>query len=289
MKTLNTPLDHFKTIAEGLDTIFSMPRNSEDERKDVLASINGTIEELDRRYLAFSADMNVLLVHRAVILGRVCQFVKDSLLHGKWMDWALDHFTESDRTLEKFMTISKSAFSERYAHLGTEKVYQLCRIELLASRIDGGFEALVQDVGAETNFEAYSSKGFEKTVTKILNKKQLADLGIEVSNASLHSLTANFNLLRNQDHILTLLAEAKSEEADLDKTVENIVANKGQALPVRSRSRSSQEEDVNAIVEKFIQSFSRAIRDGEAASSIKKERIVFIGRLIGEYLESSTS
>ncbi len=104
---------------------------------------------------------------------------------------------------------------------------------------------------------------------KELNKKELDDLDIHMSNESLVSLTFNFSVIRDNDHVLTRLAEAKSEDADLEKATKNIIANKGQRRPIgRKTSSSTKKEDVNAVAESFIRSFQRAMEDTNKINSI---------------------
>jgi len=279
--------DSFEVISKKLNQIFRLPHSTNDEINEVLAQLTEIVHEFDLAYLSISVEMNTIHVQRALITGHICNYVKGKLLHGNWTSWVVDHFTEGQRSLEKFMAIARS--EERvgkHAHLGTEKVYQLTRIEHLL-REDNSFEGLFSDVGLDTNLKEYNCKAFETSVKIILNKQTLSDYGIEINNESLGNLSENFNLIRNNNNVLTRLTEGKDEGADLDKTVNNMIANlAGKRTPQKKTKSSKNKQDVNHAAESFIRIFQEAISDQDMRKQIIIERIQFITKLISEYYEA---
>jgi len=272
----------FKPISDKLDVICKLPHTTKAEVKTALGQVEEMLEQVDRTYLNISSEMNVHSVQAAMIKGKTCIYVKNSLLHGAWTDWAEDNFTESLRTLEKFMAIAKSKHTESWTFLGTEKIYQLTRIEHLLAE-DKSFEDLFSDAGLDANFSNYSFKKFEKAITTILNKQTLKDYQINITNESLKTLTDNFMLINNQN-LLARLVEAKSEDANLDKTVTNITATGGAKRSLKKKKSTKHKEDVNNVAKTFIERFQEVSSDPEARKQINIERIQFIAKLIGEYL-----
>ena len=281
--------DSLQPITEKLKAIYSLPCSSTIEVKEVLTELEATIEDLDRAYLMVSSDINILAVRRAAIIGGMCHYVKDSLLHGEWTEWAAEHFTESVRTLEKFMAIARSQAVDAYAHLGPEKAYQLTRIERLLSE-NTSFEDLFSGSGLDAGFDQYSCKGFERAVAIILNKQMLQEQEINLHNEAIRRLTENFNLIKGNHGILTRLAEAKSEDANLEKTVTNIVANGGGSRPVKAKkTATTRQEDINMVAKRFIELLETAKNDPAVRESIDENRLRFIGRLIAEYFQAKTN
>ena len=274
--------NHFVPIAENLERIFSAAHETPEQKETILGELSATVQELDRQYLAASREGNILRVQRAAIIGRVCEFVKDSLLHGEWTSWAADNFIEDIRSLQKFMAISRSRVALQHADLGTEKVYQITRIEHLITdqkRIPETFS----QCGLDGNLEAYSSKDFEKAVIQVLNQKAMKDMGIDFSNEALVKLTENFSLIENNQKVLSRLAEAKTEEANFEKVVENMVATGTEKRIIKGR-KAGKNLDINQAAETFIRAFQQATAD--PASSINEDRLRFIAKLIEEYFQS---
>ena len=286
MSNQNNSTELFKTVTHDLEEIFTLPLESKDDQNKILARLEETAAKLDRIYLTISTEMNTISVIRAMIIGRICNYVKGQLLHGAWTVWAIDHFTEGLRSLEKFMAIARHESAVMgYANLGTEKVAQLTRLVGLLEN-DMSFEDAFSDTEQDTRFECYSCKEFERATNTVRNKQTLKDLDIEISNEAIKALTENFSLIKNNTNVLNRLAEAKSEEANLEKTVTNIVANGGGKRSVKKKATATKKvEDVNYVAENFIRSFQKAVSDSNTISSINTERVQFIARLIGEYLQ----
>ena len=222
MENLSISAELFKPITQNLETVFILPHDTKDELETILEQLAEILGQLDNIYYGASSEMNIFSVSRASIIGRSCNYVKGTLLHGAWTRWAEEHFAEGLRSLEKFMAIAKFETAiANYAHLGTEKVYQLTRLVLFLEG-DMSFEDAFSDTAQDTRFEGYTSKGFKGAINTILNKRELNQFDVEVSNEALKALTENFNLVKNNSNVLTRLAEAKSEEANLEKTVTNI-------------------------------------------------------------------
>lgn len=273
---------HFVPIAEKFSQLFSAPHETHDQKDALLGELSANVQELDRQYLALSGEGNVLRVQRAIIIGRVCGFVKDSLLHGEWTNWAADNLEEDIRTLQKFMGIARSGIALQFANLGTEKVYQLTRIEHLISE-QKGIAELFFECGLDGNLEGYSAKEFEKAIIHILNRKALEEMEIDLSNEALCKLTENFSLIENNRTVLSRLAEAKSEEANFERAVENMVSTGAGKKTLRTK-KASKNLDVNQAAETFIRAFQQAISD--PASSIDEDRLRFIAKLVEEYFQS---
>jgi hypothetical protein len=274
--------NHFVTIAENLERLFSAPHETQEQKEAVLGKLTATIQELDRQYLAVSKEGNTLRVQRAAIVGRICEFVKDSLLHGEWTTWAADNLEEDIRTLQKFMAIARSGIALQYADLGTEKVYQITRIEHLISEQTGATE-LFSECGLDGNLDGYSSKEFEKAVIQVLNKKAMEEMEIDLSNEALVKLTDNFSLIENNQNVLARLAEARSEGANFEKVVENMAAT-GAGKRIVKRNKAGKNLDVNQAAETFIRAFQQAMSD--PSSSINEDRLRFIAKLVAEYFQS---
>jgi len=286
MSNQSNSTELFKTVTHDLEEIFTLPLESKDDQNKILARLEETAAKLDRIYLTISTEMNTISVIRAMIIGRICNYVKGQLLHGAWTNWAIDHFTEGLRSLEKFMAIATFELAiAGYAHLGTEKVYQLTR---LVGRLEEEmtFEDACSITEQNTNFECYSCKEFERAINTIINSQTLKDLDIEIDNESLKALTENFNLIKNNTNLLTTLAQAAFEEANLEKTITNIVSNGGQKRSVKKKAGAPKKvEDVNHVAERFIASLQEAMYDSNTISSINTERVQFIARLIAEYCQ----
>ena len=284
MSNKNYTIELFEPITNNLTEIFGLPHNSKDDLEKVLTRIEDAVNQLDHTYYGVSAEMNSLSVIRAMIIGKICNYVKGTLLHGAWTSWAEEHFTEGLRTLEKYMAItSYEPAVAGYAHLGTEKVHQLTR---LVGRLERGtsFEDAFSDTDQNTRFENYTSKGFERAIAAIINKQELKESNIEVNNGTLKTLTENFSLIKNNRNVLTRLMEAKSEDADLEKTVMNIIANGGKKRSVKKElSAPRKQDDMTYVVELFITNFQRALDDPDEIRNIDPQRIGFIGRLLEEF------
>jgi hypothetical protein len=274
--------NHFVPIAEKLEKLFSAQHETQEQKRAVLGELSANVQELDRQYLALSREGNVLRVQRAIIIGRVCEFVKDSLLHGEWTSWAADNLEEDIRSLQKFMAIARSGIALQYADLGTERLYQLTRIEHLISE-QKGITEIFFECGLDGNLEGYSTKEFEKVIIHILNRKAMEAMDIDLSNEALGKLTENFSLIENNQNVLSRLAEAKSEAADFEKVVENMAATGAGKRIVKGR-KGGKELDINQAAETFIRAFQQAISD--PASSINEDRLRFIARLVEDYFQS---
>jgi len=272
----------FVSIAEKFSQLFSAPHETHDQKDALLGELSVNVQEFDRQYLALSSEGNVLRVQRAIIIGRVCEFVKDSLLHGEWTSWAADNFEEDIRTLQKFMAIARSGIALQYANLGTEKLYQLTRIEhhVTASK---GVHDIFFECGLDGNLEGYSAKDFEKAIIHILNRKALEAMEIDLSNDALGKLTENFNLIENNRTVLSRLAEAKSEEANFERAVENMVST-GAGKKTLKAKKAGKNLDVNQAIETFIQAFQDALNN--PASPINEDRLRFIAKLVEEYFQN---
>ena len=286
MSNQNNSTELFKTVTDNLEDICTLPRESKDDLENILTRLTETVTQLDKIYLSANAELNILSVSRAMIIGRICNYVKGQLLHGGWIVWAIDHFTEGLRSLEKFMAIATfEPAIAGYAHLGTEKAYQLTR---LVGRLEEEmtFENACSITEQNTNFECYSCKEFERAINTIINRQTLKDLDIEIDNESLKALTENFSLIKNNGNVVTRLVEAKFEDANLEKTVMNLVAIGGQKRSVKKKAGAPKKvEDINYVAENFIRSFQKAVSDSNTISSINTERITFIGKLIAEYCQ----
>jgi hypothetical protein len=274
--------NHFVPIAEKLDRLFSAPHETQEQREAVLGELSANVQELDRQYLAVSREGNVLRVQRAIIIGRVCEFVKNSLLHGEWTSWAADNLEEDIRSLQKFMAIARSGIALQYANLGTERVYQLTRVEHLFTE-QKGIAELFCECSLDGNLEGYNAKEFEKVIIHILNRKALEAMDIDLSNEALVKLTENFSLIENNQNVLSRLAEAKSEEANFERAVENMAAT-GAGKRIIKGKKTGKDLDVNQAAETFIRAFQQAISD--PASSINEDRLRFIARLLEEYFQN---
>lgn len=273
----------FKPISDKLDVICKLPHTKEKEINKALSLIEQMLELLNHTYLNISSEMNAHSVQAAMIKGKTCIYVKKSLLHGAWTTWAEYNFTESLRTLEKFMAIAKSKHIESWAYLGTEKIHQLTRIEHLLAE-DNSFEDLFSDAELDINFNNYSFKDFKNAITTILNKQTLKDYQINITNESLKTLTDNFMLIKDNQNVLTRLAEAKSEDANLDKAVTNITTTDGAKRSLKKKKGTKHKEDINNVLKTFIERFQEVSSDPEARKKINNERILFVAKLIGEFL-----
>ncbi len=272
--------NHFVPIAEKLEELFSAPHENKDA---ILAELESTLQDLDRTYLSVSREGNTLQVQRAAIIGRICSFVKDSLLHGQWTDWAEQNFQEDIRTLQKYMAISRSPLAQEFGHLGTEKAYQLTRIKHLISD-QAGITEIFSGCGLGIDLERCSSKAFEKAVIQVLNKKTLEEMEITLPPEVLRKLTENFSLIEKNNNVLSRLAEAKSEEANLERVVENMVATGGGHKALKRKGRNMQgEEDVNRSLENLIRALQAQV--DSPARSINEDRLRFLAQLIEEYLQ----
>ena len=287
MENQSISTELFKPITDNLEDICTLPRESKDDLENILTQLAENVAQLDKSYLGASSEMNILSVSRAMIIGRICNYVKGTLLHGAWNLWAIDHFTEGLRSLEKFMALARHESAVvGFWNLGTEKVSQLTRLVGLLEN-DMSFEDAFSDTEQNANFSQYSCKEFERAINTIINRQTLKDLDIEVSNDALKTLTQNFSLIKNSTNVLTRLVEAKSEDANLEKTVTNIVANGGQKRSVKKKTAHPRKvEDVNYVAETFITSFQEAMYDSNTINNINTERVQFIARLIGEYLQA---
>ena len=277
--------DSFKSITEKLNAAISKPLESREQIQTVLNDLTQVVHEIETLWLSISPDMNALDVRRAHMHGRICIHVKDSLLHGLWTEWAVKNYTQSIRTLEKWMEIARSRVAIQYAPLGKEKVHQLTKIEPLLNDKQKRFEDLFQDCGLSAQFQQYTCKEFERGVNIILNKQTLQELDIAVPNDSLRKLTENFCLIKNDHNILSRLAEAKNEEANLEKTVDNIVATGGGKRTATKRKTSKLKVDINNLAKDFITNFQEAISNENTLNDIDQNRILFIAKLIEEYFK----
>jgi hypothetical protein len=262
--------------------LFSAPHETQEQKKAVLLGLSANVQELDRQYHSLSREGNILRVQRSIIIGQVCEFVKESLLHGEWTGWAADNFIEDIRTLQKSMAIARSGMALQYANLGTEKLYQLTRIEHLISDQKGIIELFLEG-GLDGDLEGYSSKEFEKAIIHILNRKALEAMDIDLSNEALEKLTENFSLIENNQNVLSRMAEAKSEEANFEKVVENMAATGAGKRRIKGK-KAGKDLDINQVAETFIRAFQQAISD--PASSINEDRLRFIARLVEDYFQS---
>ena len=286
MSNQNNSTELFKTVTHDLEEIFTLPLESKDDQNKILARLEETAAKLDRIYLTISTEMNTISVIRAMIIGRICNYVKGQLLHGAWTNWAVEHFTEGLRSLEKFMALARHESAVvGFWNLGTEKVSQLTRLVGLLEN-DMSFEDAFSFTEQNANFSQYSCKEFERAINTIINRQTLKDLDIEIDNKSLKALTENFSLIKNNTNVLTRLAEAVSEDANLEKTITNIVANGGGKRSVKKKAGAPKKvEDVNHVAERFIASLQEAMYDSNTINNINTERVQFIVRLIGEYLQ----
>jgi hypothetical protein len=273
----------FSSVIKQLRDIYDLGEAEKTDVGETLERLEAAVQELELIHGRHSAETNVLWVERALIIGEICLWVKNSLLHGQWTDWAAEIFTESLRTLEKFMAIAKSALARELAHLGTEKVYQLTRVEHLLSE-DVTLRDLFQSCGLDENFDNYTGKGLERAVRVILNKAVFHEHDIELSNESLQKLTGCFNLIKDNRNVLGRLCEAKSEDADLKKAVANVIASAGGRNSVKRNKRTKViREDVNAVAERFIRSLQEAMENPE--SRVDENRLKFVLKLIVECLK----
>jgi hypothetical protein len=272
----------FTNVINKLGEIYGLPRTNEAEKKQLLERLEGAVQDLERVYDSHSAQANLASVERAMIIGQICLYVKDSLLHGRWTDWAAENFTESLRTLEKFMAIAKSSLWRANAHLGSEKVYQLTRVEhLLANNVT--LSDLFRNCGLDDRLQNYTGKKLEHAVSVILNKEVLREQGIELSNEALHRLTGSFSLIRDNIDVLGRLCEAKAEDANLEKTVTNIVSSAGKSSKKIHAAAKNLKEDVNSVAERFIRSLQEAIAKPD--TRVDRNRLLFVLKLVTECLE----
>jgi mRNA-degrading endonuclease YafQ of YafQ-DinJ toxin-antitoxin module len=277
----------FSSVIRQLREIYDLAEAEKSDVGEILERVGAAVQDLELIHGRHSAKATVLWVERAFIIGHICLWVKDSLLHGQWTEWAAETFTESLRTLEKFMAIAKSAFARDFAQLGTEKVYQLTRVEHLLNE-DVTLPDLFQDCGLDGNFANYTGKGFERAVTVILNKAVFCEHDIELSNESLHKLSGSFNLMKDNRNVLGRLCEAKSEDADLEKTVANVIASAGGRTSVKRQKKTKAiREDVNAVAERFIRSLQEAMENPNSRAD--ENRLKFVVKLIAEYLALKSS
>ena len=282
-KTADSP-EPLEALQARLAKIDSLPHLNQEDKKVVLNMLSEAAQDLDRVWLAVSHESNIFAVHRAVLIGRMCIRVKDKLLHGEWTTWAAENFTEDIRTVQKFMTLARSAVTEQYAYLGTERCYQLTKLQRLQTE-EMGLPTLFTSCGLNADFEGYSCKEFEGALRLVLNRETLREHDIDIPNESLLGLTRNFNLIENNLGVLTRLMEAKSEEANMEKVVRNIVATAGGKTSVKKKNGAAKKKiDINYSIERFIKEFSEAKEQPKDANNVKEERLRFIVTLIGEYL-----
>ena len=282
MTTINDSQTIFTNVINLLGEIYGLPRANEAEIKELLERLEGAAQDLERIYDIHSAQANLASVERATIIGEICLYVKDSLLHGRWTDWAAENFTESLRTLEKFMAIARSSLWRAHAHLGSEKVYQLTRVEhLLGNNVT--LQNLFQDCGLAESLQDYTGKKLEHAVSVILNKEALREQGIELPNEALHRLTENFSLIRDNINVLGRLCEARSEDANLEKTVTNIIASGGRGSTKKRAVAKNLKEDVNEVAARFIESLQEAIAKPD--TRVDRDRLLFVLQLVTECLE----
>lgn len=274
-------VSNLDAIDEKIKQIFSMDYRTEEQKKQVLNDLKKAVQELERTYLNISKEANALNVKRAIIIGRICTFVKRELLHGQWTDWAEDNFEEDIRTVQKFMAIGEFPLAEEYAHLGTEKVYQLSRIKHLLKE-GKETEILFEDAGQSPDFEDYSVEEMKKAVNIILNKECLKQKGIEISTEALVRLTENFNLISLNSVLLSKLVEEKAVGANMEKVVDILVSSGAGRSAVKSK-KVMRKEEINQALEKFIAALQYAINHEEPL--IEEARLFFAEKLIEEYLK----
>jgi hypothetical protein len=282
MTTINDSQNIFTTVRNRLGDIYGLPATNEMEIKEILRRLEEAVREVEVLYGRHSSQANVLSVERATIIGQICLFVKDSLIHGRWTDWASMNFTESLRSLEKYMTITQSTLAAEFAHLGTEKVYSLSRVEHLLSE-HVSVRDLFRASGLNAELENYTGKGMELAVTIILNKQTLQEHGVDVSNEALQKLTENFGLIVSNYSVLGRLCEAKAEDANLEKALMNIVATGGKSDKKKNSSVKNLKEDVNALAVKFIRGLQDAIAKPD--TYVDENRLRFVLKLTTECLE----
>ena len=94
---------------------------------------------------------------------------------------------------------------------------------------------------------------------------------------------SNFSLIENNQNVLSRLAEAKSEEANFERVVENMAAT-GAGKRIVKRKTGCKNLDINQAAETFIRAFQQAMSD--PASSINEDRLRFVAQLINEYFQS---
>jgi hypothetical protein len=282
MTTINDSQNIFTTVITKLGEIYGLPRTDETEIKALLERLEGAVQDLERIYDSHSVQANITSVERATIIGEICLYVKDSLLHGRWSDWATKNFTEGLRTLEKFMAIARSGLWRANAHLGSEKVYQLTRVEhLLGNNVT--LSDLFQDCGLDDSLQNYTGKKLEHAVSVILNKEALREQGIELPNEALHKLTESFSLIRDNINVLGRLCEARSEDANLEKVVTNIISSGGKGSAKKHAVAKNLKEDVNQVAARFIESLQEAIAKPD--TRVDRDRLLFVLKLVTECLE----
>jgi hypothetical protein len=283
MTTINDSLTIFKPVRTALGELLGLPRTSDADTKKLLQGLEEVVRGLEHLYNDSSLQANALGVERAAIIGEICLWVKNSLLHGQWTEWAAQNFTETLRSLEKFMAIAKSNFARQLGHLGTERTYQLTRVEhLLSEKVK--FQDLFRSCGLDEDLQNYTSKEMERAVTVILNREVLLEHGITLSNEVLQKLTENFSLITDNTTVLGRLCEAKAEEANLEKTVANVIASGGSRSSQKKNGKTKTiKEDVNAVAELFIRCLQETLE--KPRSWIDENRLRFVLKLVAECLE----
>jgi hypothetical protein len=272
----------FTSVTEKLREIYSLPRTNVKEIKELLGRLEGVVQEVELIYGRHSVLANVSSVERAAIHGNICTFVKNSLLHGQWTGWAAANYCESLRTIEKWMAISVSTIAGENAHLGPDKVYQVTRVEHLLSE-NVTLPDLFRNCGLDVEMKNYTGKAMERAVTVILNKEILREQGVELPNEALHKLSDSFSLIRDNQNVLGRLCEAKSEEANLEKAVTNIIASGGRSSAKKRANTKKLKEDVNSVAERFIRSLQDAIEKPD--TYVDENRLRFVIKLVTECLE----
>jgi hypothetical protein len=283
MTTINDSQTIFKPVRTALGELLGLPRTNEADIKKLLTRLEEVVRDLEHLYNDSSLQANALGVERAAIIGEICLWVKNSLLHGQWTEWAAQNFSETLRTLEKYMSLAKSHFARQLGHLGTERTYQLSRIEHLMKE-KASFQDLFQKCGLDEDLQRYTSKELERAVAVILNQEALLEHGINLPNEVLQKLTENFSLIKDHTTVLGRLCEAKAEDANLEKTVANVIASGGSTSSKRKNGKTTAiKENINAVAELFIRCLQEAIEKPD--SWIDENRLKFVLKLVTECLE----
>jgi hypothetical protein len=274
--------DYFASIDAKLQQIFAAKFETKSQIEELLRELSLTVEELEKTYLTVSEHANVLRVRRAVLIGKICLFVKSSLLHGEWTNWAAENFYDDIRTLQKFMAIAEFPFTEKYANLGTERVYQLTRVKHL---LDEGksVEDLFKSAGQSAVLKEYSPQKLQRTVNVILNKKCLENKGISLSNESLVKLTENFSLIENNAGIMAELERGIEINADMNKLTDVLVGSGAGSQGGKKKVFSFKRKNLDLVLEEFISSLQAALNEGQSVKN--EERLRFAAKLIAEYFQ----
>ena len=270
-------------IRQELKAICSTTHKTRKQKEGFLRELGKILCELDQARLDIEPQQNSLSVERASIIGEICLFLKDISLPQHWTKWAAKNLKEDIGTLHKYMAIAQSRAALQYNYLGTEKVYQLTRIEHLLGE-GKVFKDLFKDCGLDTKFTNYSCRELQVAANVILNKELLnREWDIDVPDDLGRALSENFGLIEDNHGLLTRLVEAKDEEANMAKVITNLITNGRREGSPGGKKPRPQKLNPNRAIEVLVQRLHEPVdRPGGKREDID-ERLRFLKKLLDEY------